>query len=74
MTSCVFLGPRKILGYHLHSVLPKALIFQKAKMMWDVQRIHGSSGKNASIIKAWFRKHVAREAGSHCFMSNLYMD
>lgn len=31
-------------------------------MMWDVQRIHGSSGKNASIIKAWFRKHVAREA------------
>lgn len=39
-----------------------ALIFQKAKMMWDVQRIHGSSGKNASIIKAWFRKHVAREA------------
>ena len=21
-------------------------------MMWDVQRIHGSSGKNAAIIKA----------------------
>ncbi|CAJ1460346.1 unnamed protein product [Effrenium voratum] len=39
-----------------------ALIFQKTKMMWDVQRIHGSSGKNAGIIKAWFRKHRATEA------------
>lgn len=38
-----------------------SLIFQKTKMMWDVQRIHGSSGKNAGIIKAWFRKHRARE-------------
>ena len=64
----------RILGDHLHSARPKALIFQKTKMMWDVQRIHGSSGKNASIIKAWFRKHVAREAGSHHFMSNLHMD
>ena len=25
---------------------------RKTKMMWDVQRIHGSSGKNAGIIKA----------------------
>ncbi|CAK9011879.1 unnamed protein product [Durusdinium trenchii] len=44
-----------------------ALIFQKTKMMWDVQRIHGSSGKNASIIKAWFRKHCAREAREAAF-------
>ena len=26
---------------------------RKTKMMWDVQRIHGSSGKNAAIIKAF---------------------
>lgn len=45
--------------------MTQALIFQKTKMMWDVQRIHGSSGKNASIIKAWFRKHVAREARNY---------
>ena len=53
-------------------VAAKALIFQKTKMMWDVQRIHGSSGKNASIIKAWFRKHVAREAGRLLTMSKLH--
>eukprot|EP00930_Biecheleria_cincta_P025551 TRINITY_DN1817_c0_g2_i1.p1 TRINITY_DN1817_c0_g2~~TRINITY_DN1817_c0_g2_i1.p1 ORF type:complete len:1803 (+),score=330.13 TRINITY_DN1817_c0_g2_i1:138-5546(+) len=38
-----------------------ALVLQKTKVMWDVQKIHGSSGKNAGIIKGWFRKHRARE-------------
>eukprot|EP00931_Biecheleriopsis_adriatica_P055456 TRINITY_DN32794_c0_g1_i1.p1 TRINITY_DN32794_c0_g1~~TRINITY_DN32794_c0_g1_i1.p1 ORF type:complete len:1805 (-),score=474.53 TRINITY_DN32794_c0_g1_i1:82-5496(-) len=38
-----------------------ALILQKTKVMWDVQKIHGSAGKNAGIIKGWFRKHRAKE-------------
>eukprot|EP00927_Polykrikos_kofoidii_P034373 TRINITY_DN29173_c0_g1_i1.p1 TRINITY_DN29173_c0_g1~~TRINITY_DN29173_c0_g1_i1.p1 ORF type:complete len:1809 (-),score=307.62 TRINITY_DN29173_c0_g1_i1:171-5597(-) len=38
-----------------------ALVIQNAKRMWDCQRIHGNNGRNAAILKSWYRKWKARE-------------
>mmetsp|Transcript_30389 Transcript_30389/g.48690 ORF Transcript_30389/g.48690 Transcript_30389/m.48690 type:complete len:1768 (-) Transcript_30389:337-5640(-) len=46
---------------HIMKETNAALVLQKTKMMWDVQKVHGTSGKNAGIIKSWFRKHQAKE-------------
>mmetsp|Transcript_35478 Transcript_35478/g.93630 ORF Transcript_35478/g.93630 Transcript_35478/m.93630 type:complete len:1833 (-) Transcript_35478:32-5530(-) len=38
-----------------------AVVIQKTKLMWDVLKTHGSNGKNAAILKSWYRKYRARE-------------
>lgn len=35
------------------------LVLQKTKLMWDVQKVHGSNGRNAGLIKSWYRHHRA---------------
>jgi len=37
-----------------------AVVIQKTKMMWDCQRVYGNQGKNANILKGWYRKYKAR--------------
>lgn len=46
---------------HIRKETEAALVIQKTKIMWDVQKVHGTNGKNAAIIKSWFRKHRGRE-------------
>mmetsp|Transcript_133457 Transcript_133457/g.231981 ORF Transcript_133457/g.231981 Transcript_133457/m.231981 type:complete len:1798 (+) Transcript_133457:140-5533(+) len=36
------------------------LVFQKSKKMWDCQKIYGNNGRNAGILKSWYRKYKAR--------------
>jgi hypothetical protein len=38
-----------------------ALVIQKSKKMWDCQKVHGSNGRNAAILKSWYRKFKAKE-------------
>lgn len=38
-----------------------ALIIQKSKKMWDCQKQYGAHGRNAAILKGWYRKWKARE-------------
>jgi len=38
-----------------------ATVIQKTKMMWDCQKVHGNNGRNAAILKSWYRKFKARE-------------
>lgn len=37
-----------------------AVVIQKTKMMWDCQKIYGDTGKNANILKSWYRKYKSR--------------
>ena len=37
------------------------IVIQKSKMMWDVQKVHGNNGKNAALLKSWFRKYKAKD-------------
>lgn len=37
------------------------LVIQKCKQMWDVQRLHGSNGENAQLLKNWYRKYKAKQ-------------
>jgi len=37
------------------------LVIQKTKLMWDTQKIHGANGKNAAILKSWYRKFKAKQ-------------
>jgi len=38
-----------------------AVVIQKTKHMWDVREVHGNNGKNAAILKSWYRKFKARK-------------
>eukprot|EP00928_Gymnodinium_smaydae_P070344 TRINITY_DN54196_c0_g1_i1.p1 TRINITY_DN54196_c0_g1~~TRINITY_DN54196_c0_g1_i1.p1 ORF type:complete len:1836 (-),score=531.89 TRINITY_DN54196_c0_g1_i1:66-5468(-) len=38
-----------------------ALVIQKSKKMWDCKKLHGSNGRNAAIMKAWYRKYKAKK-------------
>mmetsp|Transcript_109430 Transcript_109430/g.172525 ORF Transcript_109430/g.172525 Transcript_109430/m.172525 type:complete len:1919 (-) Transcript_109430:123-5879(-) len=38
-----------------------AVVIQKTKMMWDVLKVYGNNGRNASILKSWYRKYRAKE-------------
>jgi len=35
-------------------------VIQKTKMMWDCQKVHGKNGRNAGILKSWYRKFRAK--------------
>lgn len=37
------------------------IVIQKCKQMWDVQKLHGNNGRNAAILKSWYRKHAAKK-------------
>jgi hypothetical protein len=37
------------------------IVIQKCKTMWDVQKIHGNNGRNAALLKSWYRKHAAKK-------------
>merc|ERR1719253_1093988 len=39
-----------------------AVVIQKTKLMWDCQKVYGNQGKNANIIKQWYRKYASRLA------------
>lgn len=45
-----------------------AVVIQKTKMMWDVQKVHGSNGKNCEILKSWYRKYKAKEEKKRCLL------
>mmetsp|Transcript_20059 Transcript_20059/g.32091 ORF Transcript_20059/g.32091 Transcript_20059/m.32091 type:complete len:1224 (+) Transcript_20059:3-3674(+) len=46
---------------HIAKETEAAVVIQKTKMMWDVQKVYGDNGKNARIIKGWYMKYAARQ-------------
>lgn len=46
---------------HIKRLTQATLVLQKTKVMWDVQRVHGMNGKNAQMIRNWYRRHRASQ-------------
>mmetsp|Transcript_74642 Transcript_74642/g.140730 ORF Transcript_74642/g.140730 Transcript_74642/m.140730 type:complete len:1923 (-) Transcript_74642:183-5951(-) len=37
------------------------VVIQKCKMMWDCQKIYGNNGRNAEVLRAWYRRWKAKQ-------------